>query len=77
MNMLVDYKWSLSWNIYLVWGFLQCEDDLAEKRRSNEVLRRAIETYQEVAALPDVPADLMKLSLKRRSERQQFLGKME
>lgn len=39
------------------------------------MLRRAIETYQEVAGLPDVPADLVKLSLKRRSERQQFLGK--
>lgn len=41
------------------------------------MLRRAIETYQEVAGLPDVPADLVKLSLKRRSDRQQFLGKME
>ncbi|KAG8513909.1 Aspartyl/asparaginyl beta-hydroxylase, partial [Galemys pyrenaicus] len=53
-----------------------CEDDLAEKRRSNDVLRKAIETYQEVAGMPDVPADLLKLSLKRRSERQQFLGHM-
>ncbi|XP_042521790.1 aspartyl/asparaginyl beta-hydroxylase isoform X1 [Dipodomys spectabilis] len=58
------------------YGKAQCEDDLAEKRRSNEILRRAIETYQEVASLPDVPADLVKLSLKRRSERQQFLGHM-
>ncbi|XP_023606765.1 aspartyl/asparaginyl beta-hydroxylase isoform X5 [Myotis lucifugus] len=58
------------------YGKAQCEDDLAEKRRSNEVLRRAIETYQEVASLPDVPADLVKLSLKRRSDRQQFLGHM-
>ncbi|XP_027630099.1 aspartyl/asparaginyl beta-hydroxylase isoform X3 [Tupaia chinensis] len=58
------------------YGKAQCEDDLAEKRRSNELLRRAIETYQEVASLPDVPADLVKLSLKRRSERQQFLGHM-
>ncbi|XP_015454157.1 aspartyl/asparaginyl beta-hydroxylase isoform X2 [Pteropus alecto] len=58
------------------YGKAQCEDDLAEKRRSNEVLRRAIETYQEVAGLPDVPADLVKLSLKRRSDRQQFLGHM-
>lgn len=47
---------------------------MAEKRRSNEVLRRAIETYQEAASLPDAPTDLVKLSLKRRSERQQFLG---
>ncbi|GAB1288299.1 Aspartyl/asparaginyl beta-hydroxylase [Apodemus speciosus] len=54
----------------------RCEDDLAEKRRSNEVLRRAIETYQEAADLPDAPSDLVKLSLKRRSERQQFLGHM-
>ncbi|KAM4864867.1 aspartyl/asparaginyl beta-hydroxylase isoform 2-T2 [Thomomys bottae] len=58
------------------YGKAQCEDDLAEKRRSNEILRRAIETYQEVASLPEVPADLVKLSLKRRSERQQFLGHM-
>lgn len=58
------------------YGKAQCEDDLAEKRRSNEILRGAIETYQEVASLPDVPADLVKLSLKRRSERQQFLGHM-
>ncbi|XP_031222505.1 aspartyl/asparaginyl beta-hydroxylase isoform X5 [Mastomys coucha] len=58
------------------YGKAQCEDDLAEKRRSNEVLRRAIETYQEAADLPDAPTDLVKLSLKRRSERQQFLGHM-
>uniref|UniRef100_A0A8C7BSM9 Aspartate beta-hydroxylase n=1 Tax=Neovison vison TaxID=452646 RepID=A0A8C7BSM9_NEOVI len=56
------------------YGKAQCEDDLAEKRRSNEVLRGAIETYQEVASLPDVPTDLLKLTLKRRSDRQQFLG---
>ncbi|XP_058555656.1 aspartyl/asparaginyl beta-hydroxylase isoform X9 [Neofelis nebulosa] len=58
------------------YGKAQCEDDLAEKRRSNEVLRGAIETYQEVASLPDVPTDLLKLTLKRRSDRQQFLGHM-
>ncbi|XP_045416915.1 aspartyl/asparaginyl beta-hydroxylase isoform X2 [Lemur catta] len=58
------------------YGMAQCEDDLAEKRRSNELLRRAIETYQEVASLPDVPTDLLKLTLKRRSDRQQFLGHM-
>ncbi|KAL2766737.1 aspartyl/asparaginyl beta-hydroxylase isoform f [Daubentonia madagascariensis] len=58
------------------YGMAQCEDDLAEKRRSNELLRRAIETYQEVASLPGVPSDLLRLSLKRRSDRQQFLGHM-
>ncbi|KAF0885753.1 ASPH hydroxylase, partial [Crocuta crocuta] len=58
------------------YGKAQCEDDLAEKRRSNEILRGAIETYQEVASLPDVPTDLLKLTLKRRSDRQQFLGHM-
>ncbi|XP_063114513.1 aspartyl/asparaginyl beta-hydroxylase isoform X10 [Cavia porcellus] len=58
------------------YGKAQCEDDLAEKRKSNEVLRRAIETYQEVASLPNVPNDLLKLTLKRCSERQQFLGHM-
>ncbi|KAM9050328.1 aspartyl/asparaginyl beta-hydroxylase isoform 3-T3 [Megaptera novaeangliae] len=58
------------------YGKAKCEDDLAEKKRSNEILRRAIKTYQEAASLPDVPADLVKLSLKRRSDRQQFLGHM-
>ncbi|XP_039105060.1 aspartyl/asparaginyl beta-hydroxylase isoform X2 [Hyaena hyaena] len=58
------------------YGKAQCEDDLAEKRRSNEILRGAIETYQEVASLPDVTTDLLKLTLKRRSDRQQFLGHM-
>uniref|UniRef100_A0A7N4PE31 Aspartate beta-hydroxylase n=1 Tax=Sarcophilus harrisii TaxID=9305 RepID=A0A7N4PE31_SARHA len=58
------------------YGKAQCEDDLAEKKRSNEVLKRAIETYREVADLPNVPADLIKLSLKRQSDRQQFLGHM-
>ncbi|XP_045717424.1 aspartyl/asparaginyl beta-hydroxylase isoform X3 [Phyllostomus hastatus] len=58
------------------YGKAQCEDDLAEKRRSNDVLRKAIETYQEVAGLPDAPPDLVRLSLKRRSDRQQFLGHM-
>nr|XP_044999316.1 aspartyl/asparaginyl beta-hydroxylase isoform X2 [Jaculus jaculus] len=58
------------------YGKAQCEDDLAEKRRSNELLRRAIKTYEEAASLPVVPTDLVKLSLKRRSERQQFLGHM-
>ena len=64
----------MSWDVS---PFLSCEDDLAEKRRSNEILRRAIETYQEAASLPDAPTDLVKLSLKRRSDRQQFLGEME
>ncbi|XP_045142342.1 aspartyl/asparaginyl beta-hydroxylase isoform X1 [Echinops telfairi] len=59
------------------YGKAQCEDDLAEKRRSNELLQGAIETYQEVASLPDVPTDLVKLTLKRRSDRQQFLGHMK
>ncbi|XP_006900795.1 PREDICTED: aspartyl/asparaginyl beta-hydroxylase-like [Elephantulus edwardii] len=58
------------------YGKAQCEDDLAEKKKSNEVLRGAIETYQEVVSLLDVPPDLVKLSLKRRSDRQQFLGHM-
>ncbi|XP_068093535.1 aspartyl/asparaginyl beta-hydroxylase isoform X2 [Hyperolius riggenbachi] len=58
------------------YGKAQCEDDLAEKLRSNDVLTRALVTYEEVAALPNVPADLTKLALKRRANRQQFLGRM-
>ncbi|XP_060099699.1 aspartyl/asparaginyl beta-hydroxylase-like isoform X2 [Heteronotia binoei] len=58
------------------YGKAQSEDDLAEKMRSNEILQRAISTYGEVASLPSVPDDLIKLTLKRRADRQQFLGRM-
>ncbi|XP_053252027.1 aspartyl/asparaginyl beta-hydroxylase isoform X4 [Podarcis raffonei] len=58
------------------YGKAQSEDDLAEKARSNEILQRSISTYGEVASLPNVPDDLVKLTLKRRADRQQFLGRM-
>lgn len=59
----------------MIYGHTQSEDDLAEKARSNEILQRSISTYGEVASLPNVPDDLVKLTLKRRADRQQFLGK--
>ncbi|XP_068018563.1 aspartyl/asparaginyl beta-hydroxylase isoform X4 [Melanerpes formicivorus] len=58
------------------YGKAQSEDDLAEKMRSNEMLQKAINTYDEVVSLPNVPSDLVKLSLKREADRQQFLGRM-
>ncbi|XP_060133766.1 aspartyl/asparaginyl beta-hydroxylase isoform X2 [Zootoca vivipara] len=58
------------------YGKAQSEDDLAEKARSNEILQRSISTYGEVASLPNVPDDLVKLTLQRRADRQQFLGRM-
>ncbi|XP_041329666.1 aspartyl/asparaginyl beta-hydroxylase isoform X2 [Pyrgilauda ruficollis] len=58
------------------YGKAQSEDDLAEKMRSNEMLQQAINTYDEVVSLPNVPSDLIKLSLKREADRQQFLGRM-
>ncbi|XP_057240300.1 aspartyl/asparaginyl beta-hydroxylase isoform X6 [Malurus melanocephalus] len=58
------------------YGKAQSEDDLAEKMRSNEMLLQAINTYDEVVSLPNVPSDLIKLSLKREADRQQFLGRM-
>uniref|UniRef100_A0A8C9VV24 Aspartate beta-hydroxylase n=1 Tax=Scleropages formosus TaxID=113540 RepID=A0A8C9VV24_SCLFO len=58
------------------YGKAQSEDDLAEKMRSNDILQRAINTYREAAELPGAPADLVKIALKRRAERQQFLGRM-
>ncbi|XP_070603913.1 aspartyl/asparaginyl beta-hydroxylase [Erythrolamprus reginae] len=58
------------------YGKAQSEDDLAEKMRSNEILQRSITTYGEVANLPNVPDDLVKMTLKRRADRQQFLGRM-
>ncbi|XP_041101756.1 aspartyl/asparaginyl beta-hydroxylase-like isoform X3 [Polyodon spathula] len=58
------------------YGKAQTEDDLAEKQRSNEALQRAIKTYGEVAEVPSAPTDLVKLALRRRAERQQFLGRL-
>lgn len=55
----------------------QAEDDLAEKVRSNEMLLKAVNSYKEVSELPDVPPDLIKATLKRRADRQQFLGIQE
>ncbi|XP_058876984.1 aspartyl/asparaginyl beta-hydroxylase-like [Acipenser ruthenus] len=49
------------------------QDDLAEKQWGNEALQRAIRTYGEVAEVPNAPTDLVKLALRRRAERQQFL----
>lgn len=47
---------------------------MAEKLRSNDMLQRAINTYREAAELPDATPDLLRATLKRRAERQQFLG---
>uniref|UniRef100_A0A8D3DIF0 Un-named hu7910 n=1 Tax=Scophthalmus maximus TaxID=52904 RepID=A0A8D3DIF0_SCOMX len=58
------------------YGRAQAEDDLAEKQRSNDMLQRAINSYKEAAELPDVTSDLLRAALKRRAERQQFLGRM-
>ncbi|XP_026185295.1 aspartyl/asparaginyl beta-hydroxylase isoform X10 [Mastacembelus armatus] len=58
------------------YGKAQVEDDLAEKLRSNDMLQKAINTYREAAELPDVTSDLVRAALKRRAERQQFLGRM-
>ncbi|XP_069033673.1 aspartyl/asparaginyl beta-hydroxylase isoform X2 [Embiotoca jacksoni] len=58
------------------YGRAQVEDDLAEKMRSNDMLQRAINSYREAAELPDATSDLLRASLKRRAERQQFLGRM-
>ncbi|XP_023182249.1 aspartyl/asparaginyl beta-hydroxylase-like isoform X7 [Xiphophorus maculatus] len=58
------------------YGKAQVQDDLAEKLRSNDLLQSAISTYGEAAELPDVTSDLLRAALKRRAERQQFLGRM-
>ncbi|XP_028297258.1 aspartyl/asparaginyl beta-hydroxylase isoform X7 [Gouania willdenowi] len=58
------------------YGKAQSEDDLAEKLRSNDLLQKAINTYGEVSDVPDVTSDLLRAALKRRAERQQFLGRM-
>ncbi|XP_051948302.1 aspartyl/asparaginyl beta-hydroxylase isoform X2 [Xyrauchen texanus] len=57
------------------YGKAQAEDDMAEKMRSNDMLLKAVNTYKEAAELPDAPPDLIKATLKRRADRQQFLGR--
>ncbi|KAM6908498.1 aspartyl/asparaginyl beta-hydroxylase isoform 2-T2 [Lycodopsis pacificus] len=59
-----------------LYGRAQTEDDLAEKQRSNDMLQKAINSYRDAAELPDVTSDLLRAALKRRAERQQFLGRM-
>ncbi|XP_061613447.1 aspartyl/asparaginyl beta-hydroxylase isoform X3 [Phyllopteryx taeniolatus] len=58
------------------YGKAQAEDDLAEKQRSNDMLQKAIGSYGDAAELPDATPDLVRAALKRRAERQQFLGRM-
>uniref|UniRef100_A0A8C4PWA3 Un-named hu7910 n=1 Tax=Eptatretus burgeri TaxID=7764 RepID=A0A8C4PWA3_EPTBU len=58
------------------YGKAQAQDDLAEKLRSNELLLNAIALYGEVAVLPDVPSDLLRLTLRRQADRYQFMGRM-
>ncbi|KAM8823300.1 aspartyl/asparaginyl beta-hydroxylase-like isoform 13-T13 [Spinachia spinachia] len=58
------------------YGRAQVEDDLAEKLRSNDMLQKAINSYREAAELPDATSDLLRAALKRRAERQQFLGRI-
>ncbi|XP_077480859.1 aspartyl/asparaginyl beta-hydroxylase isoform X1 [Stigmatopora argus] len=57
------------------YGQAQAEDDLAEKRRSNDMLLKAVASYRDAAELPDAAPDLVRAALARRAERQQFLGR--
>ncbi|XP_062377157.1 aspartyl/asparaginyl beta-hydroxylase isoform X5 [Sardina pilchardus] len=58
------------------YGKAQSEDDVAEKLRSNDLLLKAVNSYKEAAELPEAPVALIKAALKRRADRQQFLGRM-
>ncbi|XP_077592373.1 aspartyl/asparaginyl beta-hydroxylase isoform X14 [Stigmatopora nigra] len=57
------------------YGQAQAEDDLAEKRRSNDMLLKAVASYRDAAEIPDAAPDLVRAALARRAERQQFLGR--
>ncbi|CAL8294105.1 unnamed protein product [Lota lota] len=57
------------------YGKAQAEDDVAEKKRSNDMLQRAINSYREASELPAATPDLIRVTLRRRAERQQFLGR--
>lgn len=71
----IYYKILISASFVDFFFLSQAEDDMAEKLRSNEMLLKAVNTYREAAELPDAPAELIKVTLKRRADRLQFLGK--
>ncbi|KAM9712772.1 aspartyl/asparaginyl beta-hydroxylase [Menidia menidia] len=58
------------------YGRAQAEDDVAEKLRSNEMLQRAVGSYREAAEMPGATSDLQRAAMRRRADRQQFLGRV-
>ena len=57
-----------------VYGQALCLDKLSEQMRSNELLKKAIIAYGEVAKQPDVPHKLLKLALITQANKYIFLG---
>ena len=64
-----------SYFLTVKWIQAQCLDKQAERKKSNELLKRAIEAYGDVADKPDVPVELLKETLMTRSKRQVQLFK--
>lgn len=58
----------------LRYGRAQALDQMAEEKRSNEILKSSIDAYGEVAQGSDCPDELKKLALRRQAERMSFMG---
>jgi aspartate beta-hydroxylase len=56
-------------------GLAKSLDELADVRRSNQILQEAIDTYEKVGKVRDCPLPLKRMAVLRQAERLSFLGK--
>ncbi|XP_028405114.1 aspartyl/asparaginyl beta-hydroxylase-like [Dendronephthya gigantea] len=58
-----------------MYGLARSLDELADVRRSNEILQEAIDSLGKVGKIKDCPVALKRLAVMRQAERASFLGK--
>ena len=58
-----------------MYGLARSLDDLADMRRSNQILQEAIDTFEKVGKVKDCPIALKRKAVLRQAERVSFLGK--
>lgn len=58
-----------------MYGLAKSLDELAEVKRSNQILQQAIDTYGKVDKVKNCPVALKRLALMRQAERLAFLGR--
>ena len=60
-----------------MYGLAKSLDDLADLRRSNEILKEAISTFSKVGKIKDCPRALHRMAVFRQAERLAFLGRSD